>query len=92
MKLQLHCVNFFALYCISKIQALHVLCISYNTGKSALPDTAPEGECVYIRQSTSACVISNIFHNIFHFWHSQNLSNLNRAAQLPYIVMDVGCD
>ena len=43
----------------------HNVCISYNTGKSALPDiyarargrAAPEGECVYIRQSTSACVI-----------------------------------
>ena len=59
------------------------ICISYNTGKSALPDihtwcprahsargrTAPEGECIYIRQSTSACVITNMLH----FWHSQNL-------------------
>ena len=41
------------------------ICISYNTDKSALPDvymhdarrhTAPEGECGYIMQSTSACV------------------------------------
>ena len=57
---------------------------SYNTGKSALPDIyalalgrcAPEGECVYIRQSTSACVISNIFH----FRHSQNLPKLDATC------------
>ena len=43
-----------------------IVCISYNTGKSALPDiytqprgyATPESECVYIRQSTSACVIT----------------------------------
>ena len=43
-----------------------VVYINYNTGKSALPDiyalalghAAPEGECVYIRQSTLACVIT----------------------------------
>ena len=23
---------------------------------------APEGECIYIRQRTSACVITNIYH------------------------------
>ena len=39
------------------------VCISDNTGKSALPDiimhTTPKGECVYIRQSMSACVTTN---------------------------------
>ena len=57
------------------------ICISYNTGKSALPDiyarargrAAPEGECVYIRQSTSACVITNMLH----FRHSKNLPKLD---------------
>ena len=48
-------------------------CISYNTGKSALPDIyaqhAPLGECVYIRQSKSACVMSNMLH----FRHAKNL-------------------
>ena len=29
---------------------------------------APDGECVYIRQSTSACVITNMLH----FQHSKN--------------------
>ena len=49
------------------------------TGKSALPDiyihdaAAPEGECIYIRQSMSACVITNTLH----FQHSQNLPKLN---------------
>ena len=31
--------------------------------------TAPKGECVYIRQSISACVITNILH----FRHSKIL-------------------
>ena len=31
--------------------------------------TAPKGECIYIRQSTSACFITNMLH----FWHSENL-------------------
>ena len=50
------------------------ICISYNTGKSLLPDihTTPEGECVYIRQSTSACVITNMLY----FRHSKNLPKL----------------
>ena len=30
----------------------------------------PEGECVYIRQSMSACVITNMLH----LQHSKNLS------------------
>ena len=58
------------------------ICISYNTGKSPLPDiyarargrAAPEGECVYIRQSTSACVI---LRNMLHFRHSKNLPKLD---------------
>ena len=44
---------------------IYDICISYNTGTRALPDIyarrpAPEGKCVYIRQSTSACVITNV--------------------------------
>ena len=44
--------------CIYAYVRIYNFCISYNTGKSALPDiymhnarghTAPEGECVYIR-------------------------------------------
>ena len=46
------------------------VCISYNIGKSALFDiymrtipegAAPKGEYVFIRQSMSACVITNIY-------------------------------
>ena len=40
--------------------------------------TVPEWECVYIRQSTSACVITTILH----FWHSKNLPNPKSTAQL----------
>ena len=67
--------------------------ISYNTGKSALPDiyicmhdeqgcAAPTGKCIYIiRQSRSVCVMTNILH----FWHSKNLPKL-------YIITDTDCD
>ena len=60
------------------------ICISYNTGKSALPDIYNARHLrvsayTDIRQNTSACVIANIFH----FWHSQNLKT---TVQL-YIAM-----
>ena len=58
------------------------VCISYNTGKSALPDilicTMPEGTqrpraSAYISgKGMSACVITNIFH----LRHSKNLPKL----------------
>ena len=51
------------------------ICISYNTGKSALPDIhtqRPWASCVYIRQSTLACVITNMLH----FRHSKSLPKL----------------
>ena len=46
------------------------VCISYNTGTSALPDTyarspratGPRAEGIPIRQSTSAHVITNMLH------------------------------
>ena len=47
-----------------------------------------EGECVYIRQSTSACVITNMLH----FQHSKNLPKLKGNIQLAYIVTDVDYD
>ena len=66
--------------------------LSYNTGKSALPNThdargctAPKVECIYIRQSTSACV------NMLHFQHSKIHPNLKATAQLAYIVTDADC-
>ena len=49
------------------ITQARVLCLIYT--HDARGHAAPEGECVYIRQSTSACVITNIFH----FRHCQNL-------------------
>ena len=50
--------------------------------------TAPEGECVYIRQSTSARVITNMLH----FQHSKIQPNLKPTAQLAYVVTDADCD
>ena len=41
----------------------------------------PEGECGYIRQSTSTYVITNICH----FQHSKNLPKLTRKSQHFYI-------
>ena len=48
----------------------------------------PEGECVYIRQSTSACVITNMLY----FRHSKICPNLKENVQLAYIVTDVDYD
>ena len=48
----------------------------------------PKGECVYIRQSTGTCVITNMLH----FWHSKICPNLKLTAQLAYIVTDADCD
>ena len=52
--------------------------------------TAPEGECVYIRQSTSACAIINTVCYI-----SSTLkicATFKLTAQLAYIVTDADCD
>ena len=49
---------------------------------------APEGECMYIRQSTSACVITNMLH----FWHSKNLPKLEGNIQLANIVTHADYD
>ena len=67
--------------------------LSYNSDKIALSDiciqysrhTAPKGGCIYIRQSTSACVITNMLH----FRRSKNLEF---TVQLAYIVTDANCD
>ena len=57
--------------------------LSYNTDKSALiymhdaqGHAAPEGECVYIRQRTSACVITNMLH-FRHYKICPNLTYVN---------------
>ena len=65
---------------------------SYNIGKIlALPDiicTMPKGKCVYIKQSTSICAISNMLH----FQHSKNLLKLDVIFQPLYIVTRSRCD
>ena len=53
------------------------ICISYNTARvlcliythDAQGHAVPKGECIYISQSTSAWVITNMLH----FRHSKNL-------------------
>ena len=47
---------------------------------------APKGECIYIRQSTSVCVITNMLN----FRHSKNLPKFE--VQLAYIVTDADYD
>ena len=49
---------------------------------------APEGECVYIRQSMSACVITNIHH----FRTLKNWPNLKENCSAIFIVWIVGFD
>ena len=44
-----------------------MLCLTYMHDTQG--HTEPEGECVYIRQSMSACVITNICHSL----HSKNM-------------------
>ena len=45
-----------------------MLCLIYT--HDARGRAAPGGKCIYIRQSTSACVITNIYH----FKRSEKLS------------------
>ena len=63
-----------------------MLCLIY--AHNAEGHAAPEGECIYIRQSTSACAITNMLH----FWYYKNLPNLKSTAQLAYIVTDIDSD
>ena len=63
-----------------------VLCLIYT--HDARGRAAPEGECIYIKQSTSACVMTNMLH----FRHSKICPNLKENVQLVYIVTDADCD
>ena len=54
----------------------------------ALGRTAPEGECVYIRQILTDHVISIILH----FRHSKICPNLMQKSRSLYIVMGIHCD
>ena len=49
---------------------------------------SPKGECVYIRQSTSACLITNMLH----FQHYKISPNLKSTARLAYIVTNTDTD
>ena len=60
-----------------------MLCLIY--AHDAHGSAAPKGECVYIRQSTSACVITNIYH----FKHSEKLPT--PEAKLLNSIYSVGC-
>ena len=60
-----------------------MLCLIYTYDAQGC--TAPEGECVYIRQSTSACVITNIYH----LRHSEKLPK--PGGKLPNSIYSVGC-
>ena len=63
-----------------------MLCLLYT--HDARGRTASEDECVYIRQSTSACVITNMLH----FRHYKICPNLKSTAELAYIITDTDSD
>ena len=48
---------------------------------------AREGECMYIRQSTGACVVTNIFSGTLKI-----CPNLMTTERPHNIVTDTGCD
>ena len=63
-----------------------VLCLIYM--HNIRGHATPKGECIYIRQSMSVCVITNILH----FRHSQICPNLVTTEQPLYIVTDTDYD
>ena len=66
---------------------VRILCIIYMD--DARGHAAPEGKCIYIRLSTSACVITNMLQ----FQHYKNLPKpeVHYSASL-YIVTDTDSD
>ena len=64
------------------ITQARVLCLIYTH------DAHPRALCVYIRQSTSACVITNMLH----FRYSKICPNFIAASRSLYIVMGTRCD
>ena len=50
--------------------------------------TAPEGECVYIKQSTCSCIVTNMLH----FQHSKICPNPIFNTPLLYTVKDSAFD
>ena len=63
-----------------------MLCLIYM--HDARGCAAPEGECIYTRQSTSACVITYMLH----FQHYRICPNLKSTVQLGYIVTNTDND
>ena len=70
------------------------VCISFNTGKSVLPDIyscylrahSAQGQVfIYIRNHHK-CLCT------YHLWHSKICPNSKLTSQLLYKVMDTGCD
>ena len=66
------------------------VCISYNTGKSTLPDTYRHMACsaqgqVRIHEANHECLVIT---NMLHFQHSKMCPNLKPTAHLVYIVTD----
>ena len=69
---------------INKFYVSASVYVSYNTGKSTLLDL-PKAECVYIKQSTSAYVITNMLH----FQHSKIFPKL--TADISASLYSNGC-
>ena len=66
--------------------------ISYNTGKSALPDIyAQHPRWVSIYKAKHECLCYNKI-NMLYFQQSKIHPNLKATAQLAYVVTDADCD
>ena len=77
-KLSSHvCTYIYIIYVIVITQA-RALCLIYT--HDARGRAVPEGECIYIRQSTSACVITNMLH----FQHSKICPNFMAVSVSLY--------
>ena len=63
-----------------------MLCLIYT--HDARGRAAPEGECVYIRQSTSAWDITNMLH----FPVLERLPNLSKVSLVVFIIKGARCD
>ena len=73
-------LNIYVIIYVWVITQARVLCLIYTYDA--------KGECIFIRQSMSACVITNMWY----FWNSTIHLNLKATAQLAYIVTDADCD
>ena len=88
--------HIYAMAFLFDIRCESVTCISYNTGKSALPDIYTRCPRVCSAQG-QVCIISNkaevpVLYYMLHFRHSKIHPNLKATAQLAYLVADANCD